>query len=351
MIRAAVFDGPGRPFRFEELPRPVLDDGEALMRITLCAVCGSDLHTFAGRRGGPTPCVLGHEPVGVIEELRGDVSDTDGNRLAVGDRVVWSVAVSCGVCFFCDRGLRQKCEGVRKYGHEPHAPGSGPLGGLASHCRLLPGTAIVKVPAGLPDMVAALAGCAVATADAGIEDAGLNATVVVFGAGMLGLSACALAADASCTVIACDVSDSRLSLATRFGAAHTATPADVVELAKSLAAGRGADLALEASGSPAAVARSLDVLRVGGQASWVGTVSPTAPVPVDPEVVVRKCLSIRGFHNYRPRNLSRAVGFLAANHERFPFAELVAKSFPLDAADEAFRYAEAEKPVRVAVVC
>ena len=100
------------------------------------------------------------------------------------------------------------------------------------------------------------------------------------------------------------MSDSRLSLAVRFGAAHTATPDDVVELAKLLTAGRGADLALEASGSPAAVARSLDVVRVGGQASWIGTVSPTAAVPVDPEAVVRKCLSIRGFHNYRPRNLS-----------------------------------------------
>jgi alcohol dehydrogenase len=349
MIRAAVFDGPGKPFRFEEMPRPVLGDGEALVRIKLCTVCGSDLHTFAGRRGGPTPCVLGHEPVGVIEELNGRVTDVDGQPLTVGDRVVWSVAVSCGTCYFCQANLPQKCVALRKFGHEPHAA-DGPLGGLATHCRLLSGTAIVKVPDGLPDAVAALAGCAVATVVACGEASGSGDAVVVFGAGMLGLTACAIASGSS-AVIACDVSDSRLSLAKRFGATHTSNPSEVVELAKSLTDGRGADAALELSGSSAAAALALDVVRVGGTAVWAGTVSPADAVPVNPEAVVRRCLRIAGVHNYAPWHLRDAVAFLAANHERFPFAELVAKSFPLDGVEEAFRYAEAEKPVRVAVVC
>jgi alcohol dehydrogenase len=72
---------------------------------------------------------------------------------------------------------------------------------------------------------------------------------------------------------------------------------------------------------------------------------------VDPEAVVRRCLRVAGVHNYAPRHLREAVRFLAENHGRFPFAELVARTFPLDAADEAFRFAEAEKPVRVAVRC
>lgn len=350
MIRAAVFDGPGKPFRFEEMPRPVLRDGEALVRITLCTVCGSDLHTFAGRRGGPTPCVLGHEPVGVIEELNGRVVDVDGDPLTVGDRVVWSVAVSCGACYFCRANVPQKCVALRKFGHERHAA-DGPFGGLATHARLPAGAAIVKVPDGLPDAVAALAGCAVATVVACREASGMSdaVAVVVFGAGMLGLTACSLASR-SPAVIACDVSDSRLSLAKRFGATHTATPAEVVELAKSLTDGRGADAALELSGSSAAAALALDVVRVGGTAAWAGTVSPTDAVPVNPEAVVRRCLRIVGVHNYAPWHLRDAVEHLAANHRRFPFAELVVKSFPLTDATEAFRYAEAERPVRVAVV-
>ena len=349
MIRAAVFDGPGRPFRFEALPRPSLADGEALVRVRACTVCGSDLHTFAGRRGGPTPCVLGHEAVGVIEELCGAVADVDGHPLSAGDRVVWSIAVSCGECFFCRVELRQKCAALRKYGHERHSPDF-PFGGLATHNRLPAGTALVKVPHGLPDAVAALAGCATATAVACVEAGPVGGDTVVFGAGMLGLTACAIAAATSPAVTACDVSDSRLSLARGFGATHAAKPADVVELAKSLTDGRGADAAIELSGSRAAAALSLDVVRTGGTAVWAGTVSPTDAVPVNPEAVVRRCLRIVGVHNYGPRHLRAAVAFLAANHTRFPFAELVEKSFPLDEAGEAFRFAEAERPLRVAVV-
>ncbi|HEY1191477.1 MAG TPA: alcohol dehydrogenase catalytic domain-containing protein, partial [Gemmata sp.] len=149
MIRSAIFDGPNLPFRLEPAPRPVLRSGEALVRVSLCTVCGSDLHTVLGRRKEKTPCVLGHEPVGVVEERAGDVRTVTGEPVRVGDRVVWAVAVSCGSCFYCARGLPQKCESLRKYGHELLTPQCGPLGGLSTHCHLLNGTAIVKVPAGV----------------------------------------------------------------------------------------------------------------------------------------------------------------------------------------------------------
>jgi putative phosphonate catabolism associated alcohol dehydrogenase len=373
MIRTSVFDGPGKPLRFECFAAPKLRPGEARVRISLCTVCGSDLHTFAGRRPGPTPCVLGHEPVGIIEEMNGELRDVAGEAVRPGERVVWSVAVSCAECFFCTHGLPQKCERLRKYGHEAHTPGTGSLGGLSTHCQLLRGTAIVKVPRDLPDAVAAPAGCATATVMAAWRALGLNedgrgkpgrslglgerpglprpSVVVVLGLGMLGLTACAVATTAGHTVIACDVSDSRLSLARQFGAIHMAKPAELVELAKTLTAGRGADCVLENSGSQAAAALSLEVLRVGGTAVWVGAVSPVTPTSVDPETVVRRCLTITGVHNYAPSDLADAVNFLAANHARFPFSELVARTFPLEAVDAAFQFAEAEKPVRVVIAC
>jgi alcohol dehydrogenase len=368
VIRAAVFDGPGKPFRLEAFPRPALGPGEALVRVRLCTVCGSDLHTVSGRRPGPTPCVLGHEAVGVVEEVNGALRDVAGEAVRVGDRVVWAVVVSCGSCFFCRNGLPQKCESLRKYGHEPITSGVGPLSGLATHAHLLPGAGVVKVPAGLPDEVAAPAMCATATvmavfeASGGCEPPGEDnrgvhtprspGSVVVFGLGMLGLTACATAAaDGTPHVIACDVDDTRLSLARRFGATHAVKPAGVVEAAKAVTAGRGADVALELSGSPAAAALSLDVLRVGGFAAWAGAVLPTPAVPVDPEMVVRRCLTVAGVHNYAPWHLHNAVNFLAKNHARFPFAELVSRAFDLDDVDAAFRYAESERPVRVAVRC
>lgn len=355
MIRSAVFDGPGKPFRFECVGRPKLAPGEALVRVSMCTVCGSDLHTFSGRRTQPTPSVLGHEPVGVVEEVCGELRDVGGDVVRVGDRVVWAVAVSCGRCFFCTHDLPQKCESLRKYGHEPATADRGPLGGLSTHCHLLAGTAVVKVPAGLPDAVAAPAGCATATVMAAWRAVGVSppspAVVAVVGLGMLGLTACAVAASAGHTVLACDVSDARLSQAERFGATHSATPDELVGRAKALTAGRGADVVLELSGSADAARLSLAAARVGGAVVWVGAVSPAGTVAVEPEAVVRRCLTIRGVHNYAPRDLAAAVEFLAANHARFPFAGLVSDSFPLAEANAAFQFAEAERPVRVAVRC
>ena len=105
MIRAAIFDGPGAPFTVERCARPTLGEGEALVRVALCTVCGSDLHTFTGKRKEKTPCVLGHEPVGVVEEVCGELRTVDGEPV----RVVWSVAVSCGTCSKRPRHTLSRC--------------------------------------------------------------------------------------------------------------------------------------------------------------------------------------------------------------------------------------------------
>jgi alcohol dehydrogenase len=168
---------------------------------------------------------------------------------------------------------------------------------------------------------------------------------------MLGLTACAWLDSLGATTIACDVSETRLAQAPRFGARHLAKPDTLTELVKSLTNGRGADVALELSGSPAASEAALEVLRVGGTAVWVGAVSPTPTVPVHPEAIVRRCLTLTGIHNYTPQDLAAAIDFLAANHTRFPFAELVARSFPLADVNAAFHFAETERLVRVALVC
>jgi alcohol dehydrogenase len=359
MIRAALFDGPGLPFRLECVRRPTLAPGESLARVSRCTICGSDLHTVAGRRVGPTPCVLGHEAVGVIEEMAGAATDVHGSPLRVGDRVVWGVAISCGRCFFCIHGLPQKCQSLRKYGHERASPEHGPLGGLTTHCHLPRGTALVKVPEQLPDAVAAPAGCATATIAAALrvglrslpQSPGEPQTVAVIGLGMLGLTACAWIAAAGDAAIACDVDATRLADARRFGAAHATEPAQLLESVRARTDGRGADLALELSGSPVAAKLALDVLRIGGTAVWVGAVYPTAAVCLSPEDVVRRCLTVAGVHNYAPGDLAAAVDFLASSQHRFPFAELTVRTFPLDAVAAAFDFAERERAVRVSVDC
>lgn len=359
MIRAAIFDNAGQPFRMECFSRPKLAPGEALVRVSLCTICGSDLHTVFGRRKSRTPSILGHESVGIVEEFAGEALDVTGELLRKGDRVVWSVAISCGSCFYCTRALPQKCESLLKYGHERLIPTHGPLGGLSTHCHLLRGTAVVKVPADLPNSVAAPAGCATATVAAAIRVGSLSAgtagtparTIIVMGLGMLGLTACAWIAANGDTAIACDVDEERLARARQFGADVTATPSVLREAVHSRTAGRGADLVLELSGSASAAQLGLDLLRVGGTAVWVGSVFPTPPVPVSPEEVVRRCLTVTGIHNYAPGDLKAAVEFLAANHRRFPFAGLVERTVPLDSVAEAFDSGERERPIRIGIEC
>ncbi|MCH8922233.1 MAG: zinc-binding dehydrogenase [Planctomycetes bacterium] len=356
---AAVFHAAGRPLELRRFALPELAAGELLVRVTCATLCGSDLHTYQGRRPAPTPTVLGHEIIGRIEALGpGEPVCDDRNKvLQIGQRVTWSIAASCGRCFFCQRDLPQKCERLFKYGHEAINERHPLSGGLAEFCHLAPGTAIVSLPDQLPDLVACPANCATATVTAALRVGGgcRDQTVLVQGAGMLGLAACALAQGGGASrVIVCDVDENRLAPAKRFGAHRCVCVARNTEAlgttVKEITNGRGVDLAIELSGSAGAIEAGLPLLRIGGRYVLVGAVFPGPPVSLSAEQIVRGCLSIHGVHNYAPQDLSRAVAFLAENHRRYPFDELVTETFPLAEAERAFQYAIETRPLRVAIV-
>jgi alcohol dehydrogenase len=353
--RAAVFEGPGRPLTIRSFPLPDLSEGELLVRVRLATICGSDLHTVQGRRTVGCPTVLGHETVGTVAALAPVVVPLDlaGQPLAVGDRIIWSVLVHCGECFFCTAGLPQKCEHLFKYGHEPLGVG-GLHGGLATHCILKRGTVVLRVPPELSDAVAAPAGCATATVAAALRHASdlAGRSVLIQGAGLLGLTAAAWARERGASaVIACDVHAQRLDLAGTFGATHAlrADAADLRERILNLTGGRGVDVALEMSGAAQAVLDGIEFLRPGGQAVWIGSVFPAQAPAFCPERVVRKHLTIHGVHNYRPDDLQAALAFLTAHHKRYPFAGLVGGPYPLEAVGEAFAAACDGTVIRVAV--
>lgn len=339
----ARWDGVGRPFQLEQAPAPRLRAGHALVAIDLATVCGSDLHTVQGHRAAPCPSVLGHEQVGRVVEVseHDGPRATDGSVLSPGDRVVWSVTVSCGCCDHCTRGLDQKCRTLRKYGHEPLTSSWRLSGGFATHCELLPGTAIVRVPEHVPDSVAAPASCATATVAAALAAAGPLAgkRLLVTGAGMLGVTAAAMAAESGAEVVIADPAPTRRALGSRFGATG-GTPSP-----------EAFDVAVELSGNPTAVADCIRSLRTGGHAVLAGSVFAGPPVGIDPEKVVRGLLRITGVHNYRAGDLTTAVDFLATHHDHYPFAELVAPAHPLDRIGTAVTDA-AEQPdvLRQAVV-
>jgi alcohol dehydrogenase len=165
--RCAVLHEPNSPFVVDTTDAARPATAEVMVEVLCCTICGSDLHTFTGRRPLAGSTILGHEIVGRVVDIGAGVTQD----VQIGQRVTWSLCAGCGTCFYCTQGIPQKCQQVFKYGHEPRA--KGPLGGgLASHCLLRPGTTILKVPDGLSDEIACPANCATATVMAAVRRAG-----------------------------------------------------------------------------------------------------------------------------------------------------------------------------------
>jgi len=357
---AAVFRAVSAPLVIERFPLPQLREHEALVKIRCATICGSDLHSYHGRRHSPVPCILGHEMVGEVAALGpGGVTDFGGSALKIGDRVTWSMVWSCGDCYYCRLGIRPKCERLRKFGHEELTTESRHLffGGMSEYCHLPAKTAIFKVPANLADVVASPANCATATVAAVFRNAGPIAgqAVIVHGAGMLGQTACAMAAAGGAEhVVVIEPDTQRRAQALEFGATDaldgTRALDELRRNVRELTEGRGADVAIELSGFPEAVELGLGLLRFGGRFVLAGATFPSRPVNLDAEQVVRRLLQISGVYNYNPEDLGAGLEFLSRVQGRFPFERLVSKSFALSEVNAAFEFAHQHRPPRVAVV-
>jgi len=320
---AQVWTG-GANFEHITVDLPDLHPGEALVAIDLATVCGSDIHTVTGRRPGPHPGILGHEAVGRIAEVGRGARDFLGRELQCGDRVIWSVTVACGLCRRCAAGMSAKCLNLLKTGHEPLNGSWGLSGGYASHIHLPRGITIVSVPDRVDDGAAAPVACATATVMAVMEAAGPleGKRVLVSGAGMLGMAACAVARHRGAAAVHVrDINPDRLALARDFGATHTATPTaddDVV-----------VDVAVDLSGAAPAVQAALGCLDIGGRLVLAGSVSPGPAVALDPERLVRSLLTVTGVHNYEPGHLQEAMDFVAGTQHFYDWRALVERPRPL----------------------
>lgn len=357
---AKVWTGVGAPLETMAVPGVLLAPGDVIVAVELATLCSSDVHIAAGHRSAPAPMVLGHECVGRVMSIgAGGALDVSGAPIALGDRVVWSVAVSGGDCDRCTSALPQKCRHLRSYGHERIGAHWELSGGLATHVHVLAGTAIVPVGERIPARVAAPTACGAATAWAALrlaerEVALPRSIVLVTGAGIVGLSATAIAADRGATVIVSEPDKKRRRLARRFGAAATIDPCDAGALEtalRGLGVGgvEGVDIAVEASGAPSAVETALTAVGVGGVAVLVGSLSPASPVSMDAEAIVRGLVTIAGVQHYTGDDLRDAVEYLRGAWGRHPFEDLVDPVLPLAAADEALALAAAGGALRIGV--
>ena len=351
----SLFQGVGNGFTSSNFELEPAAPGEVLVAVTACALCRSDLHTIAGRRPCHTPAVLGHEIVGVVVETGGPINDWNGRLLQSGDRVTWTIAASCHECFYCRHDLPQKCEHLIKYGHSD-MESRGPLGGLSTHCRLLPGTSIFTIPDTLEDHQVVPVNCCTATSVAAVRRAGPihDATVLVMGAGSLGVTVAEYSLrEGAGAVVLVDIDSGRLESAASIDGVtvfHNAPPNDAMpEPLRQLTNGRGADIAIDVSGATSAVESALGWLRTGGHIVLVGSVFHSPPLPLDTETVVRKMLTITGLHNYRPEDLSEALLFLSELPPSARSLSLAGTAFPLSDIERAVAAAESNDHLRVVV--
>ncbi len=335
-MRAAVFQGKGK-IGLREVPRPAPGVGQALIKVTLTTICGTDVHILKGEYPVREGLVVGHEPVGVVEELGPGVTGYQK-----GDRVIVGAITPCGQCRACLSGVASQC-GHGGSGSE--AIGGWRFGNTIDGCQaeyvLVPDAQanLAKIPEGLADEEVLLCPDIMSTGFSAAErgHVRLGDSVVVFAQGPIGLCATAGARLAGASlVIAVDSVPKRLEFARRMGADVVLNfkEQDVVAEVKRLTDG-GADVAIEALGQAQTFENCLRAIRPGGTLSSLGVYAGHLTIPLDAyaaglgDHTIVSSLCPGGKERMR-----RLMSIVAA--KRFPFKELVTHPFRLAEIEAAY---------------
>jgi L-iditol 2-dehydrogenase len=351
-VLAAVMTAPRQPIELREFPVPDLPPGGALLRTAYSEVCGTDVHLWHGRLAGvPYPIIPGHVAAGVLERARGPLAPLDGSSLREGDRVVFfDVHRTCGRCRACTVSRTPtRCIARRVYGITDSAD-EGLYGGWAQAIYLEPGVGLAR----LPDAVAFEdyigGGCGLITAVHIIERAALRPgdSVVVQGTGAVGLSAIALARLAGASaIVAIGAPEDRLALARRMGAdegldLRSTSLDERAARVLDLTGGDGADVVIEAAGSPRAVEEGLTLARNGGTYVIAGHYTDAGPSTINVhQQINRKHLDVRGCWGSEAGHFLRALRILARHSSRLPWRAIGARTYRLPELNEALADAEA----------
>jgi L-iditol 2-dehydrogenase len=272
-----------------DMPVPSPGPGEVLVRVEACGICGSDVHGLDGSTGRRIPpIVMGHEAAGTVESVGEGVT-----RFAKGDRVTFDSTVYCGNCPYCKAGQINLCDnreviGVSEGNYRRH--------GAFAEYVVIPDRIMYPLPDNFPFEEAAMLE-AVSVAMHGVKVSPITGgeTVLVIGAGMIGLLTLQAAKAAGCArAFISDVDDTRLSLARQIGADEVlhCSGAELLSEIKRLTNGRGVDVVLEAVGLNQTVGSAIDCARKAGTVTLIGNVSPEVTLPL--QKVVVKQLKLQG---------------------------------------------------------
>jgi len=277
-MKAVVFKGKDR-IAVEEVPKPTPRAGEAVIRITTTTICGTDVHIVRGEYPVKSGLILGHEPVGVIEELGAGLE----SLYAVGQRVIVGAITPCGQCFYCLNGTHSQCGGAIggwRFGNT--------INGAWAEYLLVPDARanLAPIPMDLDDEDVMLCPDIFSTGLSGAESGNIRVgdAVAVFAQGPIGLCATLGAKlKGASLIIGIDSNAERLDVARRFGANVTLNTKDgdpITEI-KHLTDGRGVDVAIEALGRQETFENALRAIRPGGTLSSLGVYSGKLAAPYE----------------------------------------------------------------------
>lgn len=336
-MRAAVFRGE-RDIRLDEVPKPACGPTDAIVRVTTTTICGTDSHIWRAEYPVEPGRIVGHEPVGVIDQLGDAVQGYE-----IGDRVVCGAITPCGCCYYCQHGDFSQCAG---YDGEWGLIGGWRLGNSADGVQAdffrVPYAQgnLAKIPEGLSDeeviFVTDIASTGIAAAET--ADVQIGDSVVVYAQGPIGLCATAGARlKGAGLVIGVDSKPERLEMAKRMGADVVIdyTQEDPVAKVKALTEGRGADVAIEALGIQQTFENCLSSVRPAGTVSSLGVYGDKVSIPLEGFVYGIGDIDIRSTLCPGGKERMRALMEMV-RAGRLDLGQLVTHRFPLDDIEEAY---------------
>jgi threonine dehydrogenase-like Zn-dependent dehydrogenase len=332
-MKAVVFKEKNK-ISVEDVARPKPRAGEAVIRVTATTICGTDVHIVRGEYPVKPGLVLGHEPVGVIEELGAGLDGV----YEIGQRVIAGAITPCGQCFYCLNGVHSQCGGGGmggwKFGNT--------IDGAWAEYLLVPDARanLAPIPTGLTDEEVLMCPDIFSTGLSGAESGGIRVgdSVAVFAQGPIGLCATIGARlRGAATIIGIDANEERLEVARRFGANVTlnTSEGDPIVAIKRLTEGRGVDVAIEALGRQETFENALRAIRPGGTLSSLGVYSGKLVAPYDAfyaglgdqKIVTTLCPGGK-------ERMRRLMSMVA--ERRVDLTPLITHRFPLDRVEEAF---------------
>ena len=263
-MKAAVFYGPNQPLKVEEVPTPVIETGEVLVKVAACGLCHTDLSYID--HGVPTfkkpPLILGHEISGTVAEVAPDVTS-----FKVGDRVLLPAVMACGECGSCREGRGNVCDNMEMFGNNVN-------GGYAEYVKA-PANNIFNLPDEIPLIEGSIIADAITTPFHAVKNRAKvkpGDKLLVYGCGGVGLNLVQVANAVGASVIAVDISETKLAKARELGAVATFNANDYPDVGKAIRKHTrgGVDIACECIGNPKTLETAFSCVRNGGRLVIVG---------------------------------------------------------------------------------